>query len=110
MLMYMGLITLSSAVPGRDVPQVVDDRLAHFVVFSGLGAAVLFWVAGFARERLLISHLAIAVLVVALFAVFDEWHQSFVPGRDSSLKDVGFDLAGAGTALALIFLAARRQR
>jgi len=41
-----------------------------------------------------------AVLVIALlYALSDEWHQSFVPGRSPSLADVGFDMAGAALAL-----------
>jgi len=32
---------------------------------------------------------------VLLFALSDEFHQSFVPGRDARLIDVGIDLMGA---------------
>jgi VanZ family protein len=104
-VIYMALITLSSSVPGQNLPQVVDDRLAHFVVYFGLGAVVLFSVAGFAPEALDARHLVIAALTVAVFAASDEWHQRFVPGRDSSLKDFLFDVAGAGTAQILLWRA-----
>ena len=29
-----------------------------------------------------------------LFAISDEFHQSFVPGRSASLMDIGLDLLG----------------
>ena len=36
-----------------------------------------------------------AVLACVLFAVTDEWHQSFVPGREGRAADVVLDGAGA---------------
>ncbi|QDU66304.1 VanZ like family protein [Planctomycetes bacterium Pla86] len=36
---------------------------------------------------------------VLCYALFDEWHQSWVPGRDSSLGDVLTDLTGACSVL-----------
>lgn len=35
-----------------------------------------------------------AVIGVVLWAVSDEWHQSFVPTRTASVADVGIDTAG----------------
>jgi len=43
-----------------------------------------------------------AVVLVALFAASDEFHQSFVPSREASVVDVLIDTAGA--VLALLFL------
>ena len=36
-----------------------------------------------------------AVLAVFIYAISDEFHQSFVAGRNSSLVDVGIDTVGA---------------
>ena len=33
-----------------------------------------------------------------LYAISDELHQSMVPGRYPSIKDVGFDMVGVGLA------------
>ena len=40
-----------------------------------------------------------ALLGAALYGVSDEWHQSFVPGREATLRDVVFDVLGAGLGL-----------
>jgi len=37
-------------------------------------------------------------LLLLAYAVFDEFHQSLVPGRIATPLDVGFDLMGAGIA------------
>lgn len=44
------------------------------------------------------------------YALSDEWHQSFVPGRTPSLLDVGIDTLGAVGGLALIIGWTRRYR
>jgi VanZ family protein len=42
-----------------------------------------------------------AILGVIFIAVVDEFHQSFIPVRTSSIKDVGLDLAGGMIAQAI---------
>ena len=37
----------------------------------------------------------LSVLVAVVYAVTDEWHQSFVPSREAKLTDVGIDALGA---------------
>ena len=40
----------------------------------------------------------LSFLLTMLYAVFDEFHQSFVPGRTATFFDLGFDLSGANIA------------
>ncbi len=48
----------------------------------------------------------LALLCTLLLASWDEWHQSFLPGRTSSVRDVALDFCGALTAnLALLCIA-----
>jgi VanZ family protein len=55
------------------------------------------WLRAFDRKKYG-SHFPIAntliLIGLVLFAVSDEFHQSFVPGRTASLMDVGLDLIG----------------
>jgi VanZ family protein len=44
------------------------------------------------------------------FAAADEFHQSFVPSRTASMKDVIIDTCGAAIALALCVASRRRRR
>lgn len=45
----------------------------------------------------------IAFPLVVLYALSDEYHQSWVPGRGPHLRDVGFDTIGAASATYLIW-------
>jgi VanZ family protein len=41
-----------------------------------------------------LTALGVAVLLSLLYAVTDEWHQTFVPGREGTLRDVVIDGVG----------------
>jgi VanZ family protein len=44
-----------------------------------------------------------AFIVCVLYAMSDEFHQSFTPGREPTLRDVGFDTIGSTIAIVSIW-------
>jgi VanZ family protein len=52
----------------------------------------------------------VAFLLVALYGLSDEYHQSFVPGRTATLWDWLVDLLGAGLAWAALIRWEQRRR
>ncbi len=90
-------------IPGPDVP--FKDKLLHFIAYALM--ALLAYHGLTRPETPPRRTAALAFLFVALFALSDEWHQSFVPGRIASLGDWLADIAGAGCAL--LFLASQGQ-
>ena len=101
-LFYIGLIHVVSSVPGDKLPAVIDDRLAHFVEYFGLGVVLHLAASGFDRVGRPWTVTAAVVLFAAGYGAADEYYQSFVPGRDSSIKDFAFDVFGAATAALLM--------
>lgn len=78
--------------PGREwLPWLPGkDKIAHVVLYSVFGGTL-------AHVRRYSSFPVSAVLVIAVGLVYgltDEWHQSFVPGRDPSLWDWVADAVG----------------
>jgi VanZ family protein len=95
------LLSSVSDSPGVDwLP--IGDKIGHLVLYGVMGAA-LAWRRWSSRGRL--THYFYLVLGL-LYAVSDEWHQSFVPGRDASLLDLTADGLGLllGYAALLAFL------
>lgn len=45
----------------------------------------------------------VALAACVLYAISDEWHQSFVPSRQGCLRDVGIDSLGAAVGLAVLW-------
>jgi VanZ family protein len=52
----------------------------------------------------------ISVLFVALYAISDEWHQHFIPGRDARLQDVLIDTTGGVLGLLFLWVVGRWRR
>lgn len=105
-MVWMGFIFLLSSQP--DLSPITPfrfqgmDKVAHAVAY-GICAILV-------RRAALPSPGATLIgwLVPVLYGTTDEFHQSFVPGRDMSFWDVVADAAGA--ALALMIAAWARER
>ncbi|RLC81340.1 MAG: VanZ family protein [Chloroflexi bacterium] len=115
-LAWMGLIFFFSAQP--DLPSAPGPWLDTLLKKIGhaLGYGILAWL----YLRLLVARRAlrgrfrhpaaaraIALCLTMAYALSDEYHQTFVPGRNGTLWDVGVDGLGA---LGAMLLAQRLQR
>ena len=78
--------------------QLVVRKCAHLTEYAIL-AALLYRAFREYRDRVF----GLAFLIAALYAVLDEFHQSFVASRTASPWDVVIDCAGAVTGL-LVYL------
>jgi VanZ family protein len=79
------------------VPDWISHGIEYFILGTLLSRALA---GGFGRALTLRMGLLVVALATA-WGVSDEWHQSFVPGRDSSAADVAKDLAGCSAAVLL---------
>ncbi len=99
-LAYMAGVFFLSSLPGAQVHRLGLSALlldfAHVPLFAGLAWATLWAVTGPVRVRVA----WVAALCLA-FAVLDEWHQTFVPGRFFSGWDLAADSLGIGIGIAL---------
>jgi VanZ family protein len=85
-------------------------KTGHFVGY-GLVSLGFFegWRATFSGKgkaggRLFAMVAPLALICTLTLASWDEWHQSFLPGRTSKVSDVGIDLSGAIVAHLLLLL------
>jgi VanZ family protein len=83
------------------------DKLLHCVGYAGLGVLALrAFHGGFTGPRR--APAIYAGLAVILWGISDEFHQSFVPGRDASVLDVCADAVGFAFGLAVFTLVTLR--
>ena len=92
------IFTLSSMSGLPAPPSGFTDKHAHVVTYGVLCALVVWGLTDRAPGRTTWSVSAVAAVLATLYGVSDEWHQSFVPGRDVSVLDLAADASGAVVA------------
>jgi VanZ family protein len=100
----MVLLFVLSSLPSSEVPSfgLFDTLLkkgGHFLGYAFLSLAYLY---ALPQQWSLRTRGLVAVVLAVLYALSDEYHQSFTPGRRPSLLDVGIDTLGAATAMLLV--------
>jgi VanZ family protein len=96
---------LSSVSSLPSLPQRLSDKVAHLLLYSGLGFLVARATAGGPwRSRPSSLHLAAAVGFAALYGLSDEFHQLFVANRQFDLKDLAADMIGAALGAGVLGL------
>ncbi len=117
LLGWMGLIFYLSSLEAEAVPGTFSrlgwlrDVVAHAGLYAVLGGLALLtlwaWLATAHRGFL---WAAVAMAFGLLHGVFDEAHQSFVPGRSPSPADVLVDSLGATAGALAVWVAAWHGR
>jgi VanZ family protein len=111
-VLWMGVIFTLSAIPSLSSPlkpfyDVLLRKLAHIAEYAILTALLLWALRPHLTSR---AHgLLMAAVIALLYACSDEWHQSFVPGREGSIRDVGVDGVGV-MGVSLWFVRTRVER
>lgn len=81
-------------------------HLSEYCVFGILVLRLIHDEPAFARTSLG-RQMRLALLCSALYAASDEFHQLFVPGRESAIRDVLLDTSGAALGIFIFRLACR---
>jgi VanZ family protein len=108
----MGIIFIVSAqpklpsAPGRW--DLLLKKTMHALAYGVLAGLILRALRGYWSSDGWIRVLGIALAVA--YAVSDEYHQTFVPGRDGNFTDVVVDAVGVAGAIALDWRRFRQRR
>ncbi|OGJ12863.1 hypothetical protein A3K82_00940 [Candidatus Pacearchaeota archaeon RBG_19FT_COMBO_34_9] len=78
----------------------------HFIIFFLFSFFLFITIKG--NEKIKIKHILIVFVISLVYAISDEIHQSFIPGRDANIKDVLTDIAGSITSM-VVYLYSRRK-
>ena len=102
LLIFMISFYLSSQPTIPQIPSFpFADKIVHFICFGGLA----FWVAfgcnltGKSKKEIILP-----TIIVSLYGILDEIHQSFTPGRSSTVSDWIADTIGAILGSVAFFL------
>lgn len=77
-------------------------KLAHFSIYAFVGFSIMGFMCTFDSKN--IFKVLISLCVGVTYAISDEIHQYFIPGRGPSIIDVGIDSLGVLTGIFLLII------
>ena len=107
-LIWFCLIWILSSLPSQHIPSVniaFFDKLEHIGVYAVLSCLLGYWLS-FKDWKLTI--VILIYLVLLLLAGLDEYHQTYIPGREVSLYD--FMANSAGIIIGFLFFLHQNDR
>ena len=110
---WMLVLWMLSSIPAKPdqtmagwyIPTVVQKAM-HVAAYGVLGAA---WAWVFGLDRLTLTAGGCVLGLAIAYAAVDEIHQTFVPGRYGSARDVALDAAAALLAVVAVRAVLRRR-
>ena len=82
--------------------QPIIRKLAHFSIYALVGILIMAFVSTY--KLLLWKKLVISIMVGLTYAISDEYHQSFVPGRSAEIRDVLIDVSGVIVGIIIVLI------
>ena len=96
-ILWIVAIFIQSSIPNLSVPDLgfkTQDKLAHLIEFGILAILLRRFFIFNSRINLQKKWYLLTLIVGCCYAVFDEIHQAFVPGRSADVYDVLVDIIG----------------
>lgn len=104
-LLWALIVFLQSHNPAPSGADLAPDYIMHFLAYAILCLALIYGFSGGVKRlwsgELELRYLYFAFLLAAVYGLADEFHQSFIPGRNPSWADVTADGLG-GLAAAVL--------
>jgi len=102
-VLCMAAIFVVSSLSRAPLPEGMSDKTGHVLGYAGLGLTVARALAGGLGRRFGIRGAVLAVAITVAYGMTDEFHQRFVPGRSSDIRDVYADAIGAIASTAVLW-------
>lgn len=110
MIVWMGVIFVFSSIPDLKSGLKEDfilRKIAHILEYAIL---TFLFIRALRRENLSIKKAIIFALIFAVFyALTDEYHQTFILGRQGTLRDVGIDSIGILIIVLICYIKNRKK-
>ena len=87
----------------------ITRKIAHFTEYAILGFLAARAFSTSPTDAIRQRWFLLSVSLIVVYALFDEYHQSFVPSRTASIFDSLIDIAGGLTALLAVRAKPRRS-
>ena len=111
-LAYAVLILIISSIPDLTPPELgfeFQDKLYHFIEYGVFSVLLFFSLLNSSRDFFRKNVLVISIFIGASYAIIDEIHQRFIPGRSADILDFVADFLGVAL-IQIVFWIYYRKR
>ena len=112
-ILYAGAVIALSSIPNLNPPPIkvlAADKVMHFIEYGIFALLAFRSFSNIGDDARINWALFLSSLFLCLFAVFDEYYQRFIPGRQFDIYDIITDVGGAMLVLLLLWLRLKRKR
>ncbi len=104
LVIYWMVLLTATSLPSQDLPKVgVSDKIEHFSAYLILAVLLNLTLLVQNKFETLRKYPSLSTLtIIAFYALIDELHQLFIPGRDCEALDWVADFIGAILGIILI--------
>lgn len=110
-IVWAGIIFALSSIPDLKSGLKEDfilRKIAHVLEYTIL---TFFFLRAFSQEKLNLGRIIIFSIIFSVFyALTDEYHQTFVQGREGKFRDVGIDIIGILIISLIWYIKSRKGR
>jgi VanZ family protein len=112
LVLYWVILLILTSVPTTSLPKVgINDKIQHFFAYFVL--AVLLNLSLYVQRKYqLLSNIKslLSLLIIIIYAIIDEVHQHFIPGRFCEFFDFAADILGGIAGVLLIHFLFRKKK
>ena len=103
-ILWAGVIFTLSSFPTLETSEIywqdfVLKKSAHMIEYA-VFALLIYRALKYSGTKIRRA-VVLSLLIAVIYAITDEFHQSFVPGREPKIRDVFFDTIGGALGLSL---------
>jgi len=101
LIIYWILVFVATSLPSTSAIGIGKfDKIAHFSAYAVL-AFLMYWLFDINKKTEILSWRKVFVIIFVLtfYGIFDEIHQSFIPGRSTEFYDLVADVLGIWTGV-----------
>lgn len=105
LILYWIFLFVMTSIPIEKIPKFFNtqDKLEHFAAYFILGVLIkLSTVFQNKSELIKKNSMIVSLIIITIYAMFDELHQLIIPGRYCDFYDWLFDFVGGGAGIILV--------
>ncbi len=110
LIVYWVALIIATSLPSKEMPNIkINDKIEHLLAYLVLSFLFNLTLLVQNKFQLLKNKAYISTIIfLGVYAMVDELHQAFIPGRDCSILDWSADIIGVFLGVSLTYFLVKK--